>query len=101
MTDSDPSASRDAAAKEMATYRTVSAKAEMETIHQRLSSLEAGQGVMKAAAEETQKLLIANTAITEEVLSYVRNGKLASGIVKWVVTVAASVVAILGYFKGH
>ena len=101
MSDLDPSAQRDAAAKETATIRTVSAKAEMEAVHERLSSLEAGQALMKAAAEETQELLKANTKITEEVLGYVRNGKLASGIVKWVVSVAASVVAILGYFKGH
>ena len=101
MTDLDPSAQRDATAKTTATTRSEKAIAEIEAIHVRLSSLEDGQSVMKTAAEETQKLLKANTEITEEVLGYVKNGKLASGIVKWVVSVAASVVAILGYFKGH
>ena len=101
MSDLDPSAQRDATAKTTATTRSDKAIAQIEAIHVRLSSLEVGQILMKTAAEETQELLRANTAITEEVLGYVRNGKLASGIVKWVVTVAASVVAILGYFKGH
>jgi hypothetical protein len=101
MDEFDPSAARDAAAKETATSRSNSASAEIEAIHARLIDGERRMARIETAADKLSASLDENTKLTAEVLGYVRNGKIFSSAVKWLVSVGAAVAAIITAFKGH
>ena len=75
--------------------------AEMEIIHTRCGEIERRIGRIEDFADKQKILLETNTSLTKETLDLVRNGKLITGIIKWVMSLAVGVAAIATYIRGH
>ena len=94
MTNSDPSASRDAVAKETASV-------EMEAIHAQLKIHTDAIEEIRATALKQVDDIAENTQLTKQVLSYLEKGKIASNVSKWLLSVGAAVATIATYVRGH
>ena len=74
---------------------------EMDAMHTRCGEIERRIGRIEDAADKQKILLETNTSLTKETLDLVKNGKLITGIIKWVMSIAVGIAAIATYIRGH